>query len=357
MLPVWPSSAAPRGDDLPVCSSEDDIVESTPTEDDQPERVRLRVRRRLPGRRLDKYLHGRFPHLSRTALQRLIKDGAITVNGQPTKASYEIMGGDLVELSIPPPRPLDVVPENIPIEILHEDDDLIAINKPAGIICHPARAEQGGTVVNALAYHGQLSRGSEPFRPGIIHRLDKNTTGVMLVAKTDEAHWRLALQFERRLVQKTYLAVVEGEMQLDGDMIDAPIGVHPVVREKFAVMVRENAIDIGKNAVTYYEVLERFRGYTLVKLMPKTGRTHQLRVHMSYIRHPIAGDRMYGGKAVSEFSLTGAGSTEPIVQHQALHAWKIAFRHPIREAAMEIEAPFPEPLRKVVMLLRRERRV
>jgi 23S rRNA pseudouridine1911/1915/1917 synthase len=333
---------------------EDDIVERPfPIDEAHAERVRLRVRRKLPGRRLDKYLHGRFPHLSRTAIQRLIRQGAVTVNGMPTKASYEMSGGDLIEVLVPPPETLEIIPENIPIDVLYEDEHMIAVNKAEGMICHPARSEQTGTMVHALAYHAtSLSSGGDPFRPGIVHRLDKNTTGVMLVAKTDEAHWRLSLQFERRTVQKTYLAVVEGRIHLDGDMIDAPIGVHPTVREKFAVLIRENKINVAKEAITFYEVLERFRGYTLVKLLPKTGRTHQLRVHMSWIKHPIVGDKMYGGKPVSELSLTGKGSPEPILEHQALHAWQIAFRHPITEQRMQIEAPFPERLKRLVQLLR-----
>jgi 23S rRNA pseudouridine1911/1915/1917 synthase len=342
-----------------VSEDQDELLERPLAIDEEnAERVRLRIRRRLPGRRLDKYLHGRFPHLSRTTIQRLIRQGAVTVNGQITKPSYEMSGGDIVELLIPPPEPLEIVPEDIPLDILYEDEYLIAVNKPAGMICHPARAEQSGTLVNALAFHARrLSHGSDPFRPGIVHRLDKNTTGVMLVAKEDEAHWRLALQFERRTVLKTYLAVVEGEIQLDGDMIDAPIGAHPTVREKFAVLARAGKIDIAKSAVTCYEVAERFRGYTLVKLMPRTGRTHQLRVHMSYIRHPIVGDKLYGGRPVSELSLTGRGSAEPIFEHQALHAWKIEFRHPITEKRMELEAPFPERLRRLVLILRSARSV
>lgn len=340
-------------------NAEDDILERpVATDDESCERLRIRVRRKLPGRRLDKYLSGRLPHLSRTTIQRLIREGAIRINDKPTKASYEVCGGDIVDLLVPAPEKLEIIPEDIPLEILYEDDAMIAINKPAGIICHPARAEQRGTVVNALAYYAAtLSRGSDPFRPGVVHRLDKNTTGVMLVAKADEAHWRLGLQFERRTVQKTYLAVVEGTIHLDGDMVDAPIGVHPVVREKFSVFLGENSIDLAKQAVTYYEVAERFRGYTLVKLFPKTGRTHQLRVHMSWIRHPIVGDTMYGGKLVSEKTLTGAGDETPIFQHQALHAWKINFRHPITEKRMEIEAPLPEPLRRLITLLREHRSV
>jgi 23S rRNA pseudouridine1911/1915/1917 synthase len=329
-----------------------------PIDETTAKRVRLRIRRTLPDRRIDKYLHARFPHLSRTSVQRLIRQGAITVNGKPTKASYDMRGGDIVEMVMPDPEPPEVIPEDIPLEVLYEDEHIIALNKDAGIICHPAHATQTGTIVNALAYYAsQLSHGQDPFRPGIVHRLDKNTTGVMLVAKCDEAHWRLALQFERRTVQKTYLAVVTGEMNLDGDTINVPIGAHPVVRDKFAVMIAENRINVAKKAITYYEVAERFRGFTLVKLMPKTGRTHQLRVHMSYIGHPIVGDLMYGGSVISERGICGEGSDTPFLTHQALHAWRIAFRHPIREEPMEIEAPFRAKFKKLMHLLRRARSV
>jgi len=329
-----------------------------PIDEANAKRVRLRIRRKLPGRRLDKYLHGRYPRLSRTSIQRLIRQGAVTVNGQPTKPSYEMNSGDIVEMIVPEPEPPEVIPEDIPLEILYEDDQIIALNKETGIICHPAHAQQTGTIVNALAFYAsRLSHGEDPFRPGIVHRLDKNTTGVMLVAKTDEAHWRLALQFERRTMQKTYLAVVSGELNLDGDTIDAPIGVHPVVREKLAVMIKENRLNIAKNAVTHWEVAERFRGYTLVKLMPKTGRTHQLRVHMSYIGHPIVGDLMYGGPPISEHTITGEGSQTPFLSYQALHAWRLEFRHPISEKPMAIEAPFRSEFKKLMHLLRRARSV
>ncbi len=340
-----------------VNPNEDDILERPiPIDEDAAERVQLRIRRTLPGRRIDKYLHGRFPRLSRTTLQRLIRQGAITVNGRPSKPSYELLGGDVVELILPPPEPREVIPENIPIEIVYEDDHLLAINKAAGIICHPARGDQTGTLANALAYYANsLSHGEDPFRPGIVHRLDKHTTGIMLVAKTDEAHWRLSLQFERRTVQKTYLAVVHGNPHLDADTIDAPIGVHPVVREKFAVMVRQNKIDLARSAITRYVVGERYGDYALVQLFPKTGRTHQLRVHMSHIGHPIVGDTMYGGRPVSEFDILGRGSVEPLFVHQALHAWRIQFRHPILERPMELEAPFPPPFRTLVTLLRNAR--
>lgn len=337
---------------------DDAVVPTEDAADEGLQQVQLRIRRRLPGRRLDKYLQSRFPHLSRAAVQRLIKQGAIRVNGQPTKSSYEMNGGDLIDLQIPAPAPLEIIPEDIPIQVLHEDEHLIAINKQAGIICHPARSDQTGTLVNALAfYSNSLSRNTDPFRPGIVHRLDKNTTGVMLVAKQDEAHWRLSLQFERRTVQKIYLAVVEGELALDSDVVDAPIGVHPVVREKFAVMIRENKINVAKEAITAYEVAERFRGYTLVRLFPKTGRTHQLRVHMSHIGHPIVGDNMYGARYPTERAITGAGDNSPFLRYQALHAWKIRFKHPILETPMEIEAPFHDELRRLVQMLRTHRGV
>lgn len=337
---------------------EEDIVQQSESGDETAsQRVQIHVRRKLPGRRLDKYLHGRLPNISRTALQRLIKEGAVKVNGQESKPSYEMAGGDVIDVVLPAPESRELIAENIPLDILYEDEHLIAINKRAGIICHPARGDQSGTIANALMYYLQnrISHGDDPSRPGIVHRLDKNTTGVMVCAKQDEAHWRLSLQFERRTVQKTYLAAVEGELDLDSDVIDLPIGDHPVVREKFAVLVIQNKINIAKPAVTSYEVAERFRGYSLVRLMPKTGRTHQLRVHMSYIGHPVCGDTLYGGRPVSERSIAEGGSSEPFLTYQALHAWKIRFRHPIHGNEVEIEAPFHAEFRKLVELLRAHR--
>lgn len=336
---------------------EDVIQQTESTDETASQHLQIHVRRKLPGRRLDKYLHGRLNNLSRTAVQRLIKEGAVKVNGQETKPSYEMAGGDCIDITLPAPTPRELVAENIPLDVLYEDEHLIAINKRAGIICHPARGDQSGTIANALMYYLQnrISFGDDPTRPGIVHRLDKNTTGVMVCAKQDEAHWRLSLQFERRTVQKTYLAVVEGELALDSDVIDMPIGDHPVVREKFAVMVIQNRINLARPAVTSYQVAERFRGYSLVRLMPKTGRTHQLRVHMSYLGHPVCGDTLYGGRPVSEHSIAGKGSAEPFLSYQALHAWKINFRHPIHGQEIEIEAPFRDEFRKLVELLREHR--
>lgn len=325
---------------------------------DEAEKVTLFIRRRLPGRRLDKYLHGRFPRLSRTVIQRLIKAGVITVNGKPAKASYEPDGGDRIDMVIPPPEPYEVIPEPMPLDILYEDDHLLAINKPKGIIVHPSHGTQTGTLANGLAWYAKsLSHGDDPFRPGIVHRLDKNTTGVMLVAKTDEAHWRISLQFERRTVRKTYLGVVEGNPKFESDIINAPLSAHPTIKDRYIVPGAHQRVTskLSKEAITEYEVVERFKGYALVHLHPRTGRTHQLRVHMSYIGHPMAGDTFYGGHLVSEKSLTGQGSDEPITSQQALHAYRIRFVHPITEKTTELEAPPPAELARLIHLLRQYR--
>ncbi len=327
-------------------------------EDAQP--VTLRIRRKLPGRRLDKYLHSRFPQLSRTLIQRLIKQGLITVNHKPTKASYEPDSGDRVDVVVPKPEPYDLIPEDIPLDIVYEDDYMLAVNKDNGIIVHPSNSSQTGTIANGLAYYANsLSHGEDPFRPGIVHRLDKNTTGIMLVAKTDEAHWRLSLQFERRTVVKTYLAVVEGTPQLDADIIDVPLLSHATIKDRFIVALSHPKLmhKLAKNAVTEYEVAERFRGFALMHMRPKTGRTHQLRVHASYIGHPIVGDTFYGGHHVTEMSLTGAGADVPLTSQQALHAYRIRFTHPITDAAMELEAPPPHEMQHLIALLRAHRKL
>ena len=332
----------PAGPDAPV------------TEDTESSQInRHRVRRRVSGRRLDKYLHGRFPRISRTTIQRFIKQGLVTVNGMPTKASYEPAAGDLVEVTMPPPPPSGIVPEDIPLDIIYEDEWLLAINKQAGIICHPARSTQSGTIANAVAFHAKsLSHGDDPFRPGIMHRLDKNTTGVMLIAKTDEAHWRVALQFERRTMKKQYFAVCEGRISLDGDIINKPLAPHPETTQRMVLpSANPPRQAMFKEAITEYRVNTRYKGYTTVDLFPKTGRTHQLRVHMASIGHPMVGDTLYGGKRASEFDLTGKGDTEPIIVHQALHARRLQLVHPIREKPLALEAPLPANIQHILELL------
>lgn len=318
---------------------------------------KLRVRRRVVGRRLDRFLHGRYPRVSRTMLQKLIKSGQITVNSLPTKASYEPAAGDIVQLILPPPPPSEVVPRDIPIDVIYEDDWVIALNKQEGIVCHPAWPGQTDTIANAVVFHsGQLTGGDDPCRPGIVHRLDKNTTGVLLIAKTDESHWRIALQFERRTVKKEYFAIVEGRVNLDGDIIDKPLSPHPSTTQR---MILPTAFPprqaMFKEAITEYRVIKRYRGYTAVALHPRTGRTHQLRVHMMSIGHPIVGDVMYGGRPVSEMELSGEGSSEPIIAHQALHARRLQLMHPILEKPLILEAPISERIQRIVELLEKYR--
>ena len=320
---------------------------------DEPLLVRIEVHNSLSDKRLDKYLQSRIPKISRTALQKLIKNGDVRVDGKNVKPSYEIHGGEVIEALLPPAPPTEIQGEDIPLDIIFEDDHLIAINKQAGIVVHPARGIGSGTLVNALVhYAGSLSAGSANFRPGIVHRLDKDTTGIMLVAKNDQAHWKLASQFEHRKVQKTYLAVAERQMELNSDLIDLPLAMHPVFRDRYAVRRVS-----GKPAQTFYQVREKFNGFTLLELRPHTGRTHQLRVHMSYLKHPLVGDRMYGGHLLSLADLANDSTlgSAPIIDRQALHAWKIEFTHPISAKLMQLEAPPPADFEQLLQALRKYR--
>ncbi len=350
------------GDDIPTGPGPLDEDADRPGNDEieeGSETHHIQVRKRLPGRRLDKYLRAKYPRISRTALQLYIKQGLVTVNDLPTKASYEPKPGDRIKVVLPPPPPADVVPENIPLDILYEDDWMLAINKAAGIVCHPGHPSQTGTVVNAVAFHAtNLSRGSGPFRPGIVHRLDKNTTGVMVIAKTDEAHWRIALQFERRTIRKEYFAICHGRITLDGDVINKPLAPHPATTKRMILpSINPPRQAMFKEAITEYRVSRRYRGYTTVELFPKTGRTHQLRVHMASLGHPILGDRFYGGHAVSEADLTGGGSPESLIEHQALHARRLRLMHPILEKPLELEAPLPPRITRILELLDGHRRL
>lgn len=309
-------------------------------------------------KRLDLYLKDRLAHHSRAAIQKVIKAGLAQVNGRTARASTLLRAGDTVRIKIPPPAEHKALPEPIPLAIVYEDEHFIAINKQAGLLVHPARGHWTGTMINALLHHaaqtaGTLSTGSDPWRPGIIHRLDRDTTGIILVAKTDEAHWRLAGQFERRTIKKTYLAIIHGQPVLDQDLIDAPIGLHKDNREKMAVRR-----DIGRPAQSVYTVIERFENFSLVELSPKTGRTHQLRVHMAFIGHPIVGDADYAGRTVTYADL-GAKSPDPqalIMERQALHALRLQFVHPTHYKRMLLEAAMPEDMSNFLRLLRGLRR-
>jgi 23S rRNA pseudouridine1911/1915/1917 synthase len=298
-------------------------------------------------RRLDQYLVDRVGYLSRAGVQRVIGEGLVKVNGRVAKASYHPREGDEVEMAAPPEPVNEIVPEPIPLEVIYEDDYLMAINKQAGLIVHPARGVWTGTLVNGLVHYGkQWSTINGEWRPGILHRLDRNTTGVMLVAKSDEAHWRVARQFENRTIQKTYLAVCHGVPPLLGDVIDMPIGPDRYIREKQAVRKEANG---GKPAVTLFQTQETFgtaggERFCFLKLMPKTGRTHQLRVHMSYTGHPLVGDTIYGGRPFvrGEFRF----------ERQALHAYEITFVHPITLKPMTIQAPVAADMQGLLDTLR-----
>jgi 23S rRNA pseudouridine1911/1915/1917 synthase len=307
----------------------------------------------ITDRRLDKYLHGRFRNLSRHFLQDAIRSGGVKVNGKPAKPSQQLRHRDVIEMVLPEPPSKTIAPEDIPLNIIHEDADVIILNKPANLIVHPARGNKSGTLVNGLVhYSDQLSSGLGEFRPGIVHRLDRDTTGVMIVTKHETAQWKIAKQFENRQTQKTYLAIAHGTPELDADRINAPLGVHPQVREKYAVRP-----EIGKEAITYYEVLEAFRGFSLLKCSPKTGRTHQIRVHLSHIKHPIVADDMYGGKLVYPWQLADAEQAveEPVINRCALHAFSIEFRHPSSGEMVRFEAPLPPDMQHLLDLLRQHR--
>ena len=318
------------------------------------EHLTFRVGTNLKFRRLDKYLGGRFNNFSRTRLQKLIKEQGVNVNGQPAKASHKLNAKDVIDLVLPPREKREIIPEDIPLNIIYEDDHMLVLNKQANIIVHPARGYKSGTLVNALVYHAnQLSGSSEDYRPGIVHRLDRNTTGVMVVAKTDKAHWKLSRQFAERTTEKHYMAVVHGVPELSGDCIDQPLGVHPSVREKYSIRPD------GKKSVSFYQVLEEFRGYALMKLSPKTGRTHQLRVHMQYLKHPIVADEMYGGKIVYPWQIEDRESAaeEPIMGRVALHAYQLKIKHPETDEEQIWKADPPEDIQNFIEHLRKYRKL
>ncbi len=348
-------------DECPSPDGDADQETDVAAEEDGLEHRRITIRRARGDQRLDRYLSGRLgKRTSRTALQRYIKEGNVTVNGKGVKPSTIIQAGDVIDMRLPIRTPQEIPPEPIPLDILYEDEDILAVNKQADLIIHPARGNWTGTLVNALAYYFQqswrdiseLPLRDEVFRPGIVHRLDRDTTGVILIAKTDLALWRLGKQFELRKIQKTYSAIVHGHVARDEDVIDMPIGKHPRFRDKYAVYRRTGRpYDAAtKQAITRYKVLRRLgpagrskMKFSLVECYPKTGRTHQLRVHLSSIGHAIVGDRMYGGGPLYTSQLEGVHDRAygPLITRQALHAHQITFRHPRIGREMTLEAPRP----------------
>ena len=338
-----------------MCPSNNSQGELSQRSDTENEPLTLHVGNAIKERRLDKYLHNRFSNLSRRFIQDAIKAGSVRVNGKIAKQSFKLSPGDKIDLTLPERPSKEILPEDIPLNIIYEDSCLIVLNKQPGMLVHPARGNTHGTLVNALVFYSdKLSSGLGEFRPGIVHRLDKDTTGVMVVAKDDATQWKIAKQFERRQVNKSYLAIVHGTPDLTADRVKVPLGVHPRIREKYAIRP-----EIGKEAITFYEVLESFRGFSLLKLTPKTGRTHQIRVHLSYIKHPVVADDMYGGSVVYPWQLADAEPAvqQPVISRVALHAHMLEFKHPKTDEMVKFEAPLPEDMQNFLDMLRKHRKI
>ena len=296
--------------------------------------LKLTVDDTLTGR-IDKVLAHQFNQFSRSHLQKWIEDGNVRVNGQPVKPKYKLAVGDQVVIEPEAPQKVDLTPEKIPLDIVYEDDDVIVVNKPQGMVVHPAPGHPDHTLVNALLYHSPLSTINGEFRPGIVHRIDKDTSGLLMVAKNDLAHRSLAAQLKAKTNQREYVALVHGVIKQDAGTINAPIGRSKKDRKKQAV------VSDGRHAVTHFKVLHRFRHYTLISCRLETGRTHQIRVHMKSIGHPLAGDPLYGPRK----TLPGRG--------QYLHARLLGFKHPRTGKELVFTAPLPEYFQQMLDKLKK----
>jgi len=301
----------------------------------------------LEGTRLDRCLAKLNPDWTRSRARKLIDGDLVLLNNASGKASTPVHAGDTVVVDEPPPRPLDVDPEDIPLDVIHEDQDLLLINKPAGLVIHPAAGNPSGTLVNALLHHCQdLSGIGGVERPGIVHRLDKDTTGIMIVAKSDRAHLALSIAFRQHTVRKTYIAICYGTPNTGDGVVDAAIDRHPRNRQEMAV-VRE-----GRPARTLYEVEEQYAGTSMLSCHPVTGRTHQIRVHMAHIGHAIVGDPLYAGRQWRNLPDQRLQSACRSFPRQALHARRIAFEHPVTKEQVEFQAPLPPDLEELLQVLR-----
>ena len=290
------------------------------------------------GERLDRLLAERVcAGVSRSRIQQWIRDGRVLVNGAVVKPNYRVAAGDAIEIAPPPPEPTDIRPEPIPLDVVYEDEDVVVVDKPRGLVVHPAPGHMSGTLVNALVYHCKdLAGVGDALRPGLVHRLDKDTSGLLVVAKNDRAYASLVAQWKARTIARRYVALVEGVVAHDVGTIDAPVGRDPRDRLRFAVTKG------GKPAVTHFRVAERFRAHTMLELRLETGRTHQIRVHLKYIGHPVVGDPLYGRPG--RWPIAG----------QALHAAELGFDHPRDGRRMTFVAPLPDDMRRLVEAMRSE---
>ena len=297
------------------------------------------IDRNTEGQRIDRYLSDELEDRSRSYIQKIMKEGYVKVNQKPVKSNYRLSFGDSVEVTLPEAKEPDIVPENIPLDILYEDQDIIMINKPKQMVVHPAPGHYSGTLVNALMYHcgDELSGINGCMRPGIVHRIDMDTTGSLVVCKNDKAHQSLSEQLKVHSIRRIYVAIVHGNIKEEEGTVNAPIGRHPTDRKKMAINYKN-----GKDAVTHYKVLERFGQATYVECRLETGRTHQIRVHMASIGHPLLGDTVYGSSK-NPYHLEG----------QALHAMILGFVHPRTCEYMEFTAPLPEYFVKLLSKLRK----
>ncbi|MBR6478924.1 MAG: RluA family pseudouridine synthase [Clostridia bacterium] len=293
------------------------------------------------GKRIDSVIAEADDNITRSAAQRLIENGDITVNEETVSKNYKVSAGDVIKISVPEPTEIEAKPQDIPLDIFYEDDDLLVVNKPKGMVVHPAAGNPDGTLVNALLFHckGSLSGINGEIRPGIVHRIDKDTSGLLVVAKNDATHQKLAEQIKEHSFTRCYKAVVHGNIKDDEGTIDAPIGRSPKDRKKMAVTDKNS-----REAVTHFKVLERFKDYTYIECKLETGRTHQIRVHMAYRGNPVAGDTLYGPK-----------NTPKDLNGQCLHAYKLGFVHPKTDEYMEFEAPLPEYFEKFLKKVRDSR--
>ncbi|MCX6137184.1 MAG: RluA family pseudouridine synthase [Ignavibacteriales bacterium] len=302
--------------------------------------------------RLDLYLTGHVENATRNKVQQAIRSGEVRVNGACVKVSYPVMPNDVIEVQLSSPPPPDVLPEEIPLQIVYDDESLLVVNKPAGMVTHPAYKHYSGTLVNALLYYCDSLSQPHPMRPGIVHRLDKDTSGLLVVAKNESTHEKLSRQFAQKTSEREYWAIVWGRFKEPSGTIDAPLGRSKADRKKMAIIAD------GKSAVTEYEVIEQFEYLSLVKLHLRTGRTHQIRVHLASLHHPIFCDSTYGGDKIVAGGTDGKRKAEvanlmSLIGRQALHAKKLGFVHPVRKELMRFDSELPEDMQAVLNRLRK----